>query len=383
MQIIKERWGTVQAQEVYLFTLTNAAGSIVKLTNYGARIVAIQVPDNQGRIEDIALGFDQLAPYLEDKHFMGATIGRFANRISNARFTLDHQVWNLEANEGPHCNHSAGAGFDHQVFDVLEASEVASSDPSGAKVVFSLTDEDKNGGFPGNLKLKITYSWAEKADRLNIAYDAISDRRGILNLTNHCYFNLFGPKALSEIFLDGLAQRLEINADRLLEMDESHIPTGRIVLADKSQVSGSILQQCIQSMKQNGRRVNAFSEPGLNGQNNEIQNSERAPERFMGLNSCFELRTENKPFACRLISDRNERILEVTTSYPGLLVYTGDSLDSKAPGHLGRPYKGFDGVALECQYYPDAPNRPEFRPAIIEPGKPYHEYITYTFSVNG
>lgn len=377
MQIIKELWGSCHDQNIYLYTLRNKSGSIVKLTNYGARIVAIEVPDKTGKLGDVVLGFDSLEPYLEDKNFIGATIGRFANRISNARFTLDDQTWQLEANEGQHCNHSGSVGFDHQVFQVLEVADTFEEEGLVTKVVFFLADQHNNGGFPGNLRLKISYCWTEMADSLNITYEAFSDRKGILNLTNHSYFNLSG---IYDEHQSCLMHRLEIEADSELEVDSAYIPTGRRLSVAKDRVAGLIRNQCAAAKKYRNGVFEELKDLRLKkcygGSIDSYDNS----ESLKGLNNCFELRKTSMPVACRLICDSSGRELEVRTSYPGLLVYTGDNLYSCAPGHGGRPYESFDGVALECQYYPDSPNHPDFPPVIIDNDNPYCEYITYTFS---
>jgi aldose 1-epimerase len=381
MQIVKEVWGTVNGQTVYLITLKNAAGSIVKLTNYGARIVAVKVPDRYGQIDDVVLGFDSLTPYLEDKHFIGATIGRFANRISNARFPLDDKIWILEANEGPHCNHSGRAGFDHLVFDILEMKELHTEDGPVTELGFYLTDKHGNGGFPGNLKLKISYRWAEQTDQLKIIYEGWTDRRGILNLTNHSYFNLSGSSESPEHYVNCLMHRLEIMSDSVLEMSQEHIPTGRRIAIDDEIKTGTIGEQCI-ALAANAGSVLASGAAEKVGSEMFCRSRvepDGGSEKYIGMNNCFELRQEERSFGCILTCDTTGREMEIKTSYPGLLIYTGDSLQSQGPGYLGRPYKPFDGVALECQYYPDSPNQPTFPTAIIEQDKPYCEYITYRF----
>lgn len=380
MEIIKERWGTLLGNDIYLYTLKNAAGSIVQLTNYGARIVRIKVPDKMGCIEDVVLGFDTLTAYLQDKQYMGATIGRFANRIADARFKLDDQIWTLEANEGKNSNHSGGSGFDHRVFGVTEISENTHLSEPGCQVIFSLEDRHGNGGFPGNLQLKITYCWAEQSDKLAIHYEARSDQKGILNLTNHSYFNLSGRMMAIDPSMNCLGHHLEINARKALEVSDDFIPTGRRIRVEHEEVSGLIFNQCkgrkdavrpafmAESRKDSWQAHKEFIQPEIF-------------RHFEGINCCFELKAEDKPLACRLICDESGRQLEVETSYPGLLVYTGDGLTSELPGYIGRCYKGFDGVALECQYYPDSPNQLGFPPAIIEKDKPYKEFIIFKFSV--
>lgn len=377
MQVRKERWGTYCAQPVYLFTLTNSAGSVVKLTNYGARVVAARVPDKKGRLDDVILGFDSLKAYLEDQSFMGATIGRFANRISNARFTLDQQVWRLEANEGLHSNHSGAAGFDHQVFQVSELSK----EGAAAKLVFCLADKHSNGGFPGNLQLKVSYCWGEKEDSLHIIYEACSDRKGILNLTNHSYFNLSGASGSFGGHKNCLDHRLQIEADKILEAGTDYIPTGRKISVRKEQISGLIADQCLDRRTQQAGMPGGRLSGGKPKENCRMTHLEEDAGNVRGLNTCFELLKTDESLACQLVCDHSGRKLEVRTSYPGLLVYTGDRLYSRLPGHAGCAYKPFDGVALECQYYPDSPNQPSFPPAIIDVDKPYLEYITYTFSV--
>lgn len=355
MHIKKERWGTFKAREVYLYTLTNSLGGVVQLTNYGARVVAIQVEDRAGTISDVALGFDTLTPYLEDDNYIGATMGRFANRISHAQFDIEAKTWKLEANEGIHCNHSGSAGFDHRVFNTQEP--VKQTGKSG-EIAFQLFDPHGKGGFPGDLNLTVTYVWEDRSNELHIHYQASTNQTGILNLTNHCYFNLSGNNAPGTPFQNCLYHHLQINAHNQLEMDDAYLPTGNRLPVNQACAGSQIRDQCT-------------IEPNDSGASAGVQK---------GLNACYELMGHNQTYACRLRCDSSGRQLEILTSYPGLLVYTGDDLKSYAPGYFGRPYRGFDGVALECQYYPDSPNIPSFPPATIGPDKNYHEFITYRFS---
>jgi aldose 1-epimerase len=178
--ITHKAWGAVHNQDVFLFRLENSAGAFVELTNYGATLVSINVPDKDGRLSNVIIGFPTLASYLDDSCYIGSTIGRYANRISNAQFNLDGITYQLEANDGVNANHSASSGFNSKVFGFEVNDE---------ELVLVLHSNDGEGGYPGNLNLRVTYKWNDDND-LSIHYKAVSDKDTFANFTNHAYFNL-------------------------------------------------------------------------------------------------------------------------------------------------------------------------------------------------
>lgn len=332
-------WGNCQGQDVFLFRITSFDGAYVELTNYGAAIVSVVVPDRNLQLGNVVLGFPSLQGYLLDDCYLGATIGRYANRISNGRFSIEGNEYQLETNDGPHSNHSGSAGFNSKVFgySILENG-----------ISFSYLSKDGDGGFPGDLFLVVTYSWINM--ELVIEYTAETNRKTIVNITNHSYFNLTAGEGT--IF----EQELTIFASQFLQTDSGHIPTGAIsndeaMMFNKTNI-GSRLQVDGKSLK--------------------------------GLNTCYVLEQSASatldPVA-ELFDPASGRSLQVFTSYPGLLLYTGDYLKSEVLGHYGTAYKPFDGLCLECQYFPDAPNHPDFPSSVLEAAELYQKRISYKFNV--
>lgn len=338
-KITCKNWGIHQGKKVYLFKITNASGAFVELTNYGAGIVSIMVPDRRKKFGHVVLGFDNLQAYLDDTCYMGSSIGRFANRISNASFRLKHTQFTLEENESQNSNHSGSSGYHSRVFDFATKPNA---------LTFSLLSEDGDGGYPGSLKLNVTYEWTEK-NQLKIRYEAFSDKETIANFTNHAYFNLSGEKE------NILNHCLTLHAKKILETTKEHLPTGRILDAGPSSFRDDRIAEKIKA----GIGFNHYYILG------EAENSSLGK---LGL-------------AAILDHHQTGRRLKVYTSYPGLIFYTGDYLQSVHSGKAFEPYHPFDGLCLECQFYPDAPNHPAFPPAILKAGERYDQQIVYEFTV--
>ncbi|NQX56011.1 aldose epimerase family protein [Pedobacter panaciterrae] len=320
--ISRKSWGNFKNKDIYLFKIENKTGAFVELTNYGATVVSIVVPDKNNGLGNVILGFPELQGYLEDICYVGSTVGRFANRIARASFNLDGIDYQLEANSNGNSNHSASAGVNSKVFDYIVDDD---------RLIFKILSKDGEGGFPGNLTLEVCYQWTSD-NALLITYTAITDRKTIVNVTNHCYFNL---SAIAD--RNFLNHRLKINAKSMLESAADYIPTGRLV-------------------RTNGSELNDLK----------------------GINTCYVL--DKNGAAATLVDPESGRVLDVYTSYPGLMLYTGDYLESRCNGHLGEPYKPLDGICLECQFYPDSPNHPSFPSTILKPDHLYQESITYKFS---
>jgi aldose 1-epimerase len=331
-----QSWGQHQGKEVYLFRLEHHHGSYVELTNYGATLVSLVVPDNNGTQENVVLGFPSLAGYVADRCYLGATIGRFANRIKGASFQLDGNTYRLDPNDQGNTNHGGQQGFHGQVFDFTVG-------PAG--VSFTLTSTDQAGGFPGNLQVQVTYTWNDRQE-LAIQYHALTDKKTVVNFTNHAYFNL-APKQ-GPIF----SHVLTIPAQQVLEMAPDYVPTGAVVPAGPV----SFDQDTIGSRQ-----------------------SQQGPA---GLNAYYILDPLRLgAAAATLYAPLSGRQLEVFTTYPGLLVYTGGYLSSSMPGHGGACYQPFEGLCLECQHFPDAPNQAHFPSTVLEAGQAYHQEILLKFSV--
>jgi len=333
--ITSKLWGKAGNCDVYLFRITNDNGSYVELTNYGATLVSVVVPDKYDKLGNVILGYPNLQGYLKDTCYIGSTIGRFANRINAGQFVLDGVTYHLEKNDGKNTNHGGLNGFNYKVFDYIIDSN---------KILFNLLSSDGEGGFPGNLKLQVEYEWNDD-NELKIRYIAHTDKTTVANFTNHAYFNL--NPGDEDIF----DHRLWIDSEKILETTKEHIPTGKIIPAADKKFAGNKLYEKMQ-----------------------ISNG-----MMTGLNTYY-LFDKNK--SCRLVSLASGRVLDVTTSYPGVQLYTGDFLNSVTLNNRSSFHKPFDGLCLECQYYPDSPNHDHFPSTKLEPGKVYNEYIVYKFSVN-
>jgi aldose 1-epimerase len=320
--ISRKSWGNYKNKDIYLFRIENENGAFVELTNYGATVVSIVVPDKNNWLGNVILGFPELQGYLDDTCYLGSTVGRFANRIGGASFNLDGVDYILEANDHGNSNHSASTGFNSKVFDYIIDDDL---------LIFRILSEDGEGGYPGNLTLEVCYQWTLD-NTLLITYTAVTDQKTVVNITNHCYFNL------SVTGHNSLNHRLTINAESMLEASADYIPTGRIIKTNATQLKD-----------------------------------------LKAINTCYIL---NEQGAAAMLTDPNSgRKLEISTSYPGLMLYTGDYLESQYNGHSGKPYKPLDGLCLECQYYPDSPNHSNFPSTILEPDHLYQESITYKFSI--
>jgi len=329
-----EHFGYHNGQAVFNFRLTNVHGNYIELLNYGAIVKSIVVPDKNGRRSNVVLGYSNLKGYLADGAYIGATIGRFANRIANAQFSIGNHQYKLDKNDGQNNNHSGYSGFNSKVFDFVLGFD---------NVTFLLDSPDGEGGFPGNLKVKVIYKWTD-ANELIIEYFAKTDKPTPVNFTNHAYFNLSGRDETIH------HHKLQIEADSMLESTPQYIPTGKVIPVGEQGFSGQLLG-------------NIMKDGGLNN--------------FY----IFDEKGFNNDAVCVLYDDISGRMMQVYTTYPGVQLYTGDFLDSADEGHSGKRYKPFDGLCLECQFYPDSPNHANFPDTILQPGHTYKHTITYAFGI--
>lgn len=331
-------WGKLKGKHVFLFKLKNSSGAFVELMNYGATIISIVVPDKQGILGNVVLGFPSLEGYVNDRCYIGSTIGRYANRIKDARFVLDDVIYYLDKNDNLNSNHGGLNGFHGRIFDFTVNSD---------SVSFTLVSKDGEGGYPGNIQFNVTYTWNDD-NALVIRYEAVSDKRTVLNFTNHAYFNLAAEQG------DILSHELSIYAREMLVMGSDHIPTGLIVpvgdkLFHRHVIRDKVTITC---------------------------------DTVKGLNSYYILERQKKNsvnHACTLAAPVSGRLLDIFTTYPGVQFYTGDFLGGEWPTSRFKFLKPFDGLCLECQHYPDAPNNPTFPSTIVDPGKAYDETIIYKF----
>jgi len=327
---------------VHLYTMRSAHGMVVKVTNYGLIITEILVPDETGKAGDVVLGFDNFDRYLKGHPFFGAIAGRYANRIANAKFSLDGKEYTLAANNGKNHLHGGKVGFDKKLWaaKVLDGGENA--------VEFTYTSKDGEEGYPGNLTLTVRYTLTDD-NTLRIDYSATTDKKTVINVTNHSYFNLAGSGTV-------LYHDLEIEADQYTPVDSELIPTGEIAT-----VKGTPLD--FTTPHKIGERI---EQTGLGGYDHN-----------------FVLRggITNKPrLAARALDPKSGRVMEVFTTEPGVQLYTAIGLDGSIVGVGGVHYPKSGAFCLETQHFPDSPNKPNFPSVVLEPGKKFHSATAFKFS---
>lgn len=334
---------TPDGTPVTLYVCTNARGNVLKMTNFGATVVALEMPDRHGQRANINLGFDRLDGYLGDHPYFGATVGRYANRIAQGRFTLDGQEYTLATNDGPNHLHGGDVPF-HQV--VWQAEPFR--DDSGTGVRFHYSSPDGEEGYPGNLEVTAVYTLTDQ-DELIVAFTATTDQPTPVNLTNHNYWNLRGEGA-------GTIREhlLFLPADYYLPVDETLIPTGERVPVQNTPMD--------------------FTEPHEIG--SRLDQIVADP---VGYDHCYVLREEpgDLRLAARVHEPHSGRVMEIHTTKPGLQFYSGNFLDGSA---ANGGYQQYEGFCLETQFFPDSPNQPDFPDTILRPGQQYEHTTIHRFS---
>jgi aldose 1-epimerase len=333
---------------VELFTLKNTAGIEVRAINYGGIITSLRVPDRAGRVDDIVLGFDRLDEYLKEHPFFGAIIGRYGNRIAKGQFPLDRQTYKLATNNGPNHLHGGNTGFDKVLWT---AAAVAGRNA----VTFTRTSGDGEEGYPGNLRVQVTYTLNDQ-NELVVDYQAVTDKPTVVNLTQHSYFNLAGQASG-----DVLGHQLTINADRYTPVDATLIPTG-----ERTLVEGTPFD--FRRPVAIGARINQTHPQlhnGLGYDHNWVLNRSGG-----GLQ-----------FAARVTEPKTGRTLEIRTMEPGIQFYSGNFLDGKLTGKGGVQYRHRSGFCLETQHFPDSPNQPKFPSTTLRPGAEYRTTTVFKFGV--
>jgi aldose 1-epimerase len=349
-EVSRALFGTTDAGEpVDILTLTNGLGVELRALTYGGTIVSLSVPDRDGRPADVVLGHDSLEDYASDTSYFGAIVGRFANRIADARFTVDGKTHRLTANDGPNHLHGGRAGFDRVIWRV-----VPFSDDHSIGLTLSYTSPDGEEGYPGNLEAQARYSLTDQ-NELVVDFLAATDQATPVNLTQHSYFNLTGGGG------DILRHLLRINADRMTPVDENLIPTGELAL-----VAGGPFD---------------FRTPTPIG--DKIGADHDQLHRGRGYDHNFVLNREGAGLAhaAQMVELTSGRTLDVYTTEPGLQLYTGNFIDGRVPGKAGRVYGPRSGVCLETQHFPDSPNQPGFPSTLLRPGEEYRSRTVFAFGV--
>jgi aldose 1-epimerase len=347
-QVSTEPYGqTADGQKVRIHTLKNPNGMIVKVIDYGTIVTEIHVPDRDGKIDDVVLGFDNLKGYLGEHPYFGATIGRVCNRIAGAKFTLDAKEYKLAANNGKNTLHGGIKGFDKVVW---KTDSYASQDSASVKCKYTSMDGEE--GFPGNLTVTVTITLTAK-NELRFDYEAVTDKATPINLTNHSYFNLLGQKDA-----DILGHECMIPAEQYTPTDADLIPTGELKSVKDTPFD--------------------FTKPMTFGP--RIKEIKTVP---VGYDLNYPLNNSKKQLvlAAKVVESKTGRTMTVRTTEPAVQLYTGNFLDGKLNGKNGIVYKQYYGFCLETQHYPDAVHHDNFPSIILEPGKEFESTTVYEFGV--
>lgn len=343
----KESYGIHEGKEVYMFILTNKPGNVVKITNFGGKINRIEVPDKTGKRSNITFGYSTFESTINGDMSFGSVIGRYANRIANGRFSLDGVEYNLPVNNGPNTLHGGPKGWHSVVWDaeVLKDSEYPA-------IKLTYVSPDMEMGFPGTVTAELIYTWTDD-NEIVMDYKCSTDKKTVVNVTNHAYFNLKGPGNG-----DILDHVLTLKASAFTPVDPVMIPTGEI-----RPVAGTPFD---------------FTSPHSIGE----RIGENYDQLILGRGYDHNFVLDNKePVDVEVYEPSTGRVLEVITDQPGMQLYTGNFLDGSNIGHDGVAFTHRSGFCLESGHYPDSPNHPEFPTTILNPGEVYKSRTIYRFSV--
>jgi aldose 1-epimerase len=341
--ISKSSFGTADGKEVFLYTLINSKGTQITITNFGGIVTSWVSADKNNIKSSIVLGYDSLSGYLATHPYFGAIVGRYGNRIAKGKFSIDSVAYTLAINNGPNHLHGGLKGFDKLVWEPTVEND---SVPS---LMLSYLSKDGEEGYPGNLKVDVHYTLTDE-DELKIEYNATTDKKTVINLTNHSYFNLTGD--VTNNILDHV---LQIDADHFTSVDSTLIPTGEI-----TPVSGTPFD---------------FTQPNKIGL--RIDSIKGGYDHNYVLNKTDASLTK----VITVSEEKSGRVLEVFTTEPGVQFYTGNFLDGKLKTSDGKSIGQHAALCLETQHFPDSPNEPSFPTTILIPGQKYHTVTVYKLSV--
>ncbi|WP_460501656.1 aldose epimerase family protein [Dyella jejuensis] len=340
-------------QNIDIVTLTNSHGMRARVMTYGASLQSLLVPDRNGKLADVVLGYDTLQGYLDRRQYFGATVGRYANRIAHGTFPLDGKAYHLTLNDGPNSLHGGVKGLDMQVWKVVDVKQGAV-----ASVTMQYSSPDGDQGYPGNVTIKATYALSDD-NQLKIAYVATTDKPTIVNLSNHTYWNLGGEG--SGTVMDHL---LMIPGDAITPVDATSIPNGQVV-----PVAGTPYD--FRMAKPIGRDIrDGRSQQLLFGHGYDM-------------NWVISRKEAEARVVARVEDPRSGRVMTLWSSKPGLQFYSGNFLDGTTVGKDHHIYRQGDAFVLEPQLFPDTPNHPDFGSARLAPGETYRNTIIYRFGVDG
>lgn len=351
VSIVKSAYGvTPKGDSISSFKLKNQNGMEVDIITFGGIITDLKVPNKAGVSENVVIGFNSLEQYMKPNPFFGALIGRYGNRIAKGKFSLDGKEYKLATNDGPNHLHGGPEGFFRAVWTPVETKS-----GENASLKLSYLSKDMEEGYPGNLQVYVTYTLT-KDNELQVVYEATTDKKTVLNLTQHSYFNISGD--FSKNVLD---QEVMINSDKIVPVDATLIPTGKL-----EDVANTPFD---------------FRKPKAIGKEIEIKNEQL--ERGKGYDHCWVLNNPapGKTVVASVYDASNGRFLEVTTDEPGIQFYSGNFLDGTLPNRENGTYGHRTGLCLETEHYPDSPNQKEFPTTVLNPGENYKTTTTFKFSV--
>lgn len=344
-------FGTLaDGRKVNRWDVRNENGAGFTVMDLGATILTVDVPDGQGKLDDVVFGFDAAAPYLTDSPYFGATVGRYANRIANGKFTVDGMSYTLATNNGVNHLHGGTVGFDKRIWK----GEPVSS-PEGSGVRFTLVSADGEEGYPGEVTVSATYTWTAD-NRLLVDYEASTTKATPFNIAQHSYWNLGGAASATSV----LDHSLMISASHYLPVSDTLIPTG-----ERRAVDGTAFD--FRKAKPIGRDIGATDDQLVHGK---------------GYDHNWIVDGAGMRVAAVLTDPVSGRVMTVSTDQPGIQFYSGNFLDGKVTGKGGNAYPFRSAVALETQYFPDSPNQPSFPDATLRPGKPFKSRTIYAFTAS-
>jgi aldose 1-epimerase len=351
MNILKEPFGEFEGKKVDLYTLKNANGIEVKITNYGGIVTSVKVPDKNGEPGDIALGYDNLQDYIDNNPYFGALIGRYGNRIGNAAFVLNGKKFTLAKNDGDNSLHGGVKGFDKVLWD---AAPVSDEESQSLKLTYKSRDGEE--GFPGNLDVTVVYTLTND-NSFRIDYTAATDKPTVVNLTNHTYWNLAGEGSG-----DVLRHQLMLNASAFTPVGPGLITTGEFWSVENTPMD--------------------FTKPVAIGERIEADYEQLKLGGGYDHNWVLNVYDQEEPvLAATVYEPESGRFMEIHTTEPGIQFYSGNFLDGSITGKSGRAYGARSAFCLETQHYPDSPNRPEFPSVVLNPGETYKTTTIHKFSV--
>jgi aldose 1-epimerase len=350
LKIDKEIFGEVDGIPIGLYTLTNANQVEMKVTNYGGIITSFKIPDKDGNLGDVVLGYANLEGYVNNNPYFGCIVGRYGNRIGNAKFTLDGREYILAKNDGKNCLHGGIKGFDKVIWEAE-----MHKDQESVSIEFHYLSKDGEEGFPGNLNATVMYTLTND-NVFKIDYEAKTDKPTVVNLTHHTYWNFAGEGSG-----DILNHELMLNADAYTPVDENLIPTGEILSVEETPMDFKTLTPI-------GDRINSDY------------------EQLKFANGYDHNWVLNKPtegdltLAAKVYEPKSGRVMEIFTTEPAIQFYSGNFLDGSIVGKSGKAYKIHSGFCLETQHYPDSPNNPNFPSVVLRPGETYRTTTIHKFS---